>query len=422
MRFARSLRSHAGRLRPLLPRGPRRADRLLIEPLERRGMLAVAIGDLAADPFATCAAPVEDAAVAEFAADPAAWSAGLPDGVSLTLRGPDEGWDNVEIAPIAPTGRDEIMAEDEVAEGFGGMLDLDGPQICVLPVPPIVVCEPPVWQDADPLTPSAFDLGPVEFEGGELDPVLVVCTFANPPPTGDLPETPDETPDPDSVIVDETFAAADTIAGEQTVVDFQPVDYRVQFVVSDPGWAAYFYLIGPDDGLVDLSVVASYDEPTIAAFVADHSDDAAVRVADFDGRGWWVSGFPLELAPPVPASSVFASWEMDAEKPRDETFLVNGAETVGDYGGVVWSIDDRLRTFDGPVSTAASDGLPNEERVVSTAEFGGFRGADAVAGQPASRRGDSSAMQAMAAVAPWFGQQAAESEAGRPAGVRRRSR
>jgi hypothetical protein len=44
----------------------------------------------------------------------------------------------------------------------------------------------------------------------------------------------------------------------------------------------------------------------LAAFVVEHTDDPTVQISDY-GNGWWIGGFPHELAPPVPEYGVFFS-------------------------------------------------------------------------------------------------------------------
>lgn len=88
-------------------------------------------------------------------------------------------------------------------------------------------------------------------------------------------------------------------SGECWPMPVDPIDVRSQFVWSDPGWASYSYVVSPDGLLTDISVVASYDEPTVAAFVAEHRDDGSVQIEDL-GDCWLICGFPADLAPPVP--------------------------------------------------------------------------------------------------------------------------
>jgi len=105
-----------------------------------------------------------------------------------------------------------------------------------------------------------------------------------------------------------------------------PIDVRVQFVSSDVGWAAYYYSVAGDGTLAGVSVFASYDEPKIAAFVAEHADDASVQISDC-GDGWWISGFLPELAPPVPVG------DQSFIDPITGTDLMTGDATVGTSDG-----------------------------------------------------------------------------------------
>lgn len=85
----------------------------------------------------------------------------------------------------------------------------------------------------------------------------------------------------------------------------EPLDIRVEFVSSDPGWAAYYYIVGVD-GSVYVMVCASYDEPAIADFVSGDSEARAYATVEDTGDGWFIWNFPADLAPPVPEAGVFA--------------------------------------------------------------------------------------------------------------------
>jgi len=108
----------------------------------------------------------------------------------------------------------------------------------------------------------------------------------------------------DPVIIDDSCPMID----DASLMVYEPIDIRVQCVSSEtePGWAAYSYRVGADGVVQGVSVVASHDEPTIAAFVVEHTDDPTVQISDY-GNGWWIGGFPHELAPPVPEYGVFFS-------------------------------------------------------------------------------------------------------------------
>ena len=87
------------------------------------------------------------------------------------------------------------------------------------------------------------------------------------------------------------------------VMVYTPIDIRTQFVSSDTGWASYSYVVDPDGSVAGISVVASYDEPTVAAFVDAHREDGTAQIVDL-GDCWWIDRFPADLAPPVPDSGV----------------------------------------------------------------------------------------------------------------------
>ena len=159
------------------------------------------------------------------------------------------------------------------------------------------------------------------------DPVAVV----DPIDTGVFPIPVDPTAiDPtaiDPTVTDPTVT--DPTVTDPTVVDptvAAPIDVRVQFVSSDLGWAAYYYSVAGDGTLADVSVFASYDEPKIAASVAEHADDASVQITDC-GDGWWISGFPPELAPPVPVG------DQTFIDPTNGTDVMTGDATVGSADG-----------------------------------------------------------------------------------------
>lgn len=133
----------------------------------------------------------------------------------------------------------------------------------------------------------------------------------------------------DPVVVDPI--PEDLIPVDPIVV--HPVDLRVQFVSSDQGWAAYYYRVGPDGLVQDVSVVATYDEPTVAAFVAEHREDPSVQIFD-DGGSWFVTGFPWELAPPVPEQSNV--WNL-LERVDDAVMPMGpSADDVGEP----WAVED----------------------------------------------------------------------------------
>ena len=65
-------------------------------------------------------------------------------------------------------------------------------------------------------------------------------------------------------------------------------------------------------------MVASYDEPRIAEFVSGDSEARAYATVEDTGDGWVVWNFPVDLAPPVPETGVFAP--TDGVDPIFETF------------------------------------------------------------------------------------------------------
>ena len=172
--------------------------------------------------------------------------------------------------------------------------------------------------------PTAVEVQPAE----QIGPTIIddSCLMVVNPITTDPITTDPITTDP---------ITTDPITTDPITVD--PIDVRVQFVSSDAGWAAFYYTIGSDGSVLNVSVVASYDDPTISAFIAEHADDDGVQISDF-GDGWFISNFPIELAPPVPDAGVFATaFEVcpGVSGGEDDTGV---AEIVD--GGIEWSSDD----------------------------------------------------------------------------------
>lgn len=188
---------------------------------------------------------------------------------------------------------------------------------CELPLPvrgdggedPVIIADPIVDDPkaVEPVRPPDCDLPPAILGDGGDDPVVIT----------------------DPVVVDPI--PEDLIPVDPIVV--HPVDLRVQFVSSDQGWAAYYYRVGPDGLVQDVSVVATYDEPTVAAFVAEHREDPSVQIFD-DGGSWFVTGFPWELAPPVPEQSNV--WNL-LERVDDAVMPMGpSADDVGEP----WAVED----------------------------------------------------------------------------------
>lgn len=153
----------------------------------------------------------------------------------------------------------------------------------------------------------------------------------------------DPTPVADPVVIDDSCLMID----DASLTVYEPVDIRVQFVSSEtePGWAAYYYTVGSDGVLQGVSVCASYDEPTIAAFVAEHADDPTVQISDY-GDGWWIGGFPAELAPPVPEacqSYGFCGGGLSQSDTFSGVATADASGSLDVVGG--WSWDDISGTY-----------------------------------------------------------------------------
>jgi hypothetical protein len=159
---------------------------------------------------------------------------------------------------------------------------------------------------------AAFDFVPDEMVAIEsTDPIAVDEWQAWDPVVCDLQpyDFVDPKPAVDPVIIDDSSLLVE----DSWLMVYEPIDIRVQFVSSEtePGWATYYHTVGVDGVAQGVSVWASYDEPAIAAFVAEHANDPAVLISDY-GDGWWIDGFPLELAPPVPEQTVFYGGDQTA--------------------------------------------------------------------------------------------------------------
>jgi hypothetical protein len=143
-------------------------------------------------------------------------------------------------------------------------------------------------------------------------------------------------------------------------IPVEPLDIRVQFVSSGEEWACYYYYVGLDGAVRNVSVLATSNEPTIAAFVADHADDGSFSIQGSEW-GWSISGFPLDLAPPVPETGVFAV--PDSGDPTDETVV----DPIPDGGGL--TITDRERVFTAPNFVVCDgDFVPGEYPPIGSGE------------------------------------------------------
>ena len=173
-----------------------------------------------------------------------------------------------------------------------------------------------------------------------MDPIAVDEWQACEPFVCDLQpyDLVDPTPVVDPVIIDDSCLMID----DASLMVYEPIDIRVQFVSSDTdsSWAAYYYTVDSDGVLQGISVCASYDEPTIAAFVAEHADDPTVEICDYGG-GWWITGFPAESAPPVPdacQSYGLCGGGLSTADACSGVGTADGSGSIAVVGG--WSWDD----------------------------------------------------------------------------------
>jgi hypothetical protein len=238
-----------------------RGHRLLVESLERRGMLSATVGSL------------DDVVVGQFDSAPEVASPdfseeaiGLPSGVSLLVC-PVANWSDSGSGQLAPTPAIETNESIEASGSLSSVIDDSGLLLCTFP--PATFSLTGDADFGDSIAPPTVDPG---IDGGQdtvVDPTIIVDPGITDPPT------------------------------------FEPVDIRVQFVSSDAGWAAYYYNVGVD-GSVNIWVCASYGEPGIADFVSGDSEARASATVEETGDGWVVWNFPADLAPPVPETGVFA--------------------------------------------------------------------------------------------------------------------
>lgn len=187
---------------------------------------------------------------------------------------------------------------------------------------------------------AAFDPVPDEMAATEsTDPIAVDEWQAWDPAVCEM--QPYDFVDPTTVVVDPVIIDDSCLMiDDASLMVYEPIDIRVQFVSSEtePGWAAYSYTVGADGLVQGVSVIASYDEPTIAAFVAEHAGDPTVQISDY-GNGWWIGGFPLELAPPVPEHGVFSSGDDVAAYGSTDDGTADSWDSGGDVVGG-WSSDE----------------------------------------------------------------------------------
>lgn len=225
MRFSK--RNPGERVRSRSRATLQRTNRLLVEMLEQRGMLAATIGSLADQAVDHATLADETLAPVEASPDAGDGSIGLPEGVRLVIC-PPVNWAETDPGLIASTA---------VADGVAGA-SLSDPSRCVLGgEEPSTSADDQVlrFMLSEPYDPAALG----ETEATELPPEACL----------------------------EAASAAQSV-----------------------------------------SISASHEEPTIAAFIADHGHDPSADA--FDGRynDWSITGFSRELAPPAPEKAEFWGW------------------------------------------------------------------------------------------------------------------
>jgi len=241
---------------------------------------------------------------------------GLPSGVSLLVC-PVANWSESGSGQLAPTSAIETNESIEASGSLSSVIDDSGLLVCTFPPATFSLSGDTDFGDSgDSIAPPTVDPG---IDGGQdtvVDPTIIV----------------------DPVITDS--------------LTFEPVDVRVQFVSSDPGWAAYYYNVGVD-GSVYVWVRASYDEPDIADFVSGDSEARAYATVEDTGDGWVIWNFPTDLAPPVPETGVFAPTGgvvpiLETFGNPDPTIIVcPGVSGDGDFGpSDGWSYDGSVSAKD----------------------------------------------------------------------------
>ena len=241
---------------------------------------------------------------------------GLPSGVSLLVC-PVANWSESGSGQLAPTSAIETNESIEASGSLSSVIDDSGLLVCTFPPATFSLSGDTDFGDSgDSIAPPTVDPG---IDGGQdtvVDPTIIV----------------------DPVITDS--------------LTFEPVDVRVQFVSSDPGWAAYYYNVGVD-GSVYVWVRASYDEPDIADFVSGDSEARAYATVEDTGDGWVIWNFPTDLAPPVPETGVFAPTGgvvpiLETFGNPDPTIIVcPGVSGDGDFGpSDGWSYDGSVSAND----------------------------------------------------------------------------
>lgn len=304
----------------------RRTNRLLVETLERRGMLSATIGSLA-DQVVDDASPAEEyAAPVDASPDAGVGVLGLPEGVCLAIG-----------SPVDSATRPFLV-------------------VCNRPIVDAVIAEPV------PIEPLAIE----------------------------------------------------------------PIDVRSTFVSADFSWAAYSCSVGADGEVQGVSATASYEDSTIATFVAHHGSDPGVEVHD-DGCSWSITGFPPELAPPVPAGSESWGWSeydgvVDAAVPDAPPM---------DEGGQYWpeyQYDERAHatsSVDGSADESGWDANPvSSASLDGTAVQRGFTPQESGPGAPRPVAGASRSRPTgdLSAAAMWMNLSGGETVSVHPAGGKRRSR
>lgn len=246
-----------------------RTNRLMVETLERRGMLSATIGSLADQAVADVTPAEEFIPSVESFSSEGGGSVGLPEGVSLIMC-PIANWADGDRNLIATNSFDDGVAVASLTDPSSNVPGGEELLMCTgYPAPRFTLSGPS--DSVDGFEPETTGLSPDVWERG-IDELTVIT---------------------DPVVLDP--------------VAFEPVDIRVAFTYSDSEWASYYYSIGADGSVANVWVVASYGEPTVAAFIADHGSDPGVEVMNC-GTCVGVSGLPLELAPPVPEKAEFLGW------------------------------------------------------------------------------------------------------------------
>lgn len=313
---------------------------------------------------------------------------GLAEGVSLMIC-PAVNWAETDPSLVAATSFDDGVGALPASDPSSGVLVGQELQMCTgYPASRFILSESS--DSADLVVPETAELPPDAWQTVIVDPVVII----------------------DPVVVDPVVA--------------DPIEVRTTFVSSDSGWAAYFYRVGAEGGLESVSVSASYDDPTIAAFVSDHGNDPGVEVYDA-GSSWFIIGFPIEMAPPVPDKVEF--WGRSESDGAVDALMLD-APAMDEGGQLSPESQYDAWAFSTYPASEGGDGADGVANSMSFASFDGqafqrgFTPQDTAPAGPGFATGTSNSrpMAALAAAAAWMNLSDGDTGSMHLPGGKRRSR